>query len=146
MSSKGIIIRFTYIILFITVVSVLCCCAPKDPAEIANKLAQEWASNNVDSVSSSIANLVANNNPLVEKAITMVIAKEINQRIAWEYSQPQKLAEQQYKVVATASSAIELPLLGSYKVSVNYNLEIDIKQKQVTSANIDAGSFAMRKQ
>jgi hypothetical protein len=29
---------------------------------------------------------------------------------------------------------------------VNYNLDIDTKQKKVTNAAIDASSFAMRKQ
>jgi hypothetical protein len=146
MNHGRIIIRITRIIFTIIVISVLCCCAPKDPAEIASKLAQEWTSNNVGSVSNNIVSLLVNNNPPVEKAITMVIADEINNRITWECSQPQKLDEERYNVVATISSLIELPVLGSYKLSVNYNLDIDTKQKKVTNAAIDASSFAMRKQ
>jgi len=49
-------------------------------------------------------------------------------------------------VIATAYSEIEMPLLGIHGVSVNYNLEIDTEQKQVLSADIDASSFALRKQ
>jgi len=124
---------------------MFCFCAPKDPAVIASEVAEEWTSTNVDSVSKNIANLVANDNPLVEKAIALSIANKINDRISWEYSPPQKLAEEQYAVVATAYSEIELPLLGNYRVSVNYNLEIDTKLKQVMAANMDASSFAIRK-
>jgi len=146
MNHRRKIIQITAVFLFITVISMFFCCAPKDPAVIASKVAEEWTANNVDGVSRGIASLVANSNPLVKTAIAMAIEKQINQRIAWEYSHPQKLAEEQYEVITTAYTEIELPLLGNYKVSVNYNLEIDTKHKQVTDANMDVSSFAMRKQ
>jgi len=146
MNHKGETIQVTSVFLCIIVTSMFCCCcAPKDPASIASKVAEEWASNNVDGVSRSIAGLVANSNPLIETAIAMTIAKRINQRIAWEYSPPHKLAEDRYEVVTTAYSEIELPLLGSYRVSLNYNLEIDTDLKQVIGTNMDASSFAMSK-
>ena len=146
MNHNGKIIQITSILLCIILASIFCRCAPKDQANIASKLAQDWASNNVDSVSKSIASLVVNNNPLLQTVIGTAITKEINQRIAWEYSHPRKLAEERYEVIATAYAVIELPLLGSYKISVNYNLEIDTKNKKIISSNIDAGSFAMKKQ
>ena len=146
MNHKRKFIQITSVLLFISVISIFFCCAPKDPAVIASKVAEEWTSNNVDGVSRSIANLVTNSNPLVETAIAMAIEKEINQRIAWEYSHPQKLAEERYEVITTAYTEIELPLLGSYRVSLNYNLEIDTKHKQVIDAKMDVSSFAMRRQ
>ncbi|MBN1374855.1 MAG: hypothetical protein JXA01_01730 [Dehalococcoidia bacterium] len=86
------------------------------------------------------------NNPLMETAITTVITNEINQRIAWEYAAPQKLAEDTYGVVTTAYTEIDLSLLGKYKVSVDYNLSIDTREKQVLSADMDAGSFTVTRQ
>jgi hypothetical protein len=146
MNRKGKIIQLASIFLVITVISIFFCCAPKDPAVIAIEVAEEWASNNVNDVSKNIAGLVANSNPLIEAAVAMALGQQINQKMSWEYSNPQKLAEERYGLVATAYSEIELPLLGSYKVSVNYNLEIDTKLKQVISANMDASSFAIIKQ
>ena len=49
-------------------------------------------------------------------------------------------------VVATAYAVIELPLPGDYRISVNYNLEIETKNKKVMNSTIDTGSFAMQKQ
>ena len=146
MNQKGKIIGFTSVFLFIMIICLFCCCAPKDPADIARKVAEEWASNNVDDVSRSVAGLIVDSSPLFEKAVAMAIEKAINQRIAWEYSHPKKLAEERYEVVTTAYAEIEFPLLGSYRVSVNYDLEIDTRQKQVISADMDVGSFALRKQ
>lgn len=141
---KRNIIQLTCIFLIVTVVSTCFSCAPKNPATIASRVAEDWASSNVDGVSKSIAGLIANNNPLIEMAVSKTISQQINQRIAWEYSLPEKLAEERYKVVATAYSVIELPLLGNYRVSVNHNLEIDTRQKKVIDAEMDAGSFAIR--
>jgi hypothetical protein len=145
MKHRRQIVQIAYSLLLTGVMSILFCCAPQDPAVIASKVAQEWASNNVDGVSRSIAGLVDNSNPLIERAVSMTIAKQINQRIAWEYSPPEKLAEERYEVVATAYSEVELPLLGNYRVSVNYTLEIDTKLKQVIDANMEVSSFAIKK-
>ena len=146
MSCKVKITQFTYVFLFIAIVSIFCCCAPKDPADIASKLAQDWASSNINSISRSIAGLVSKNNPLIETAVTMAIDNQINKKIVWVYSEPQKLAEGHYSVMATAYSPIELHLLGNYRISINYKLEIDTKLEKVIAANIDAGYFAMTNQ
>jgi hypothetical protein len=146
MTHKSKFIQINYIFLLITLISIFFGCAPKDPAAIASKVAVEWSANNIDVISKSIAGLIINDNPLIGTAITMGISKEINQRIAWEYATPRKLAEDKYGVVTTAYTEIELPLLGKYKVSVNYNLEIDTKEKRIISADMDASSFAMIKQ
>jgi hypothetical protein len=146
MDNQRRFIHITSIFLFITVIGVLCCCAPRDPAVTAGEVAREWAKNNAGEISKSISTLVADNNPLAAAAISMVISKEINQRIAYEYSVPRKLAEDRYQVLTTAYAVIEIPVLGKFKVSVNYNLEIDTRQKKVLSANIDPGSFSMQQQ
>jgi hypothetical protein len=146
MNHKGKIVQLTSVFLFITVISIFFCCAPKDPAAIASKVAEDWASNNVNDVSKSIAGLVVNNNPLLQTVVGTAITNEINQRIKWEFSYPQKIEEDQYTVIATAYAIIGLPLFGSYILSVNYNLAVDAKNKKVISSNIDAGSFAMQKQ
>ncbi|RPJ63130.1 MAG: hypothetical protein EHM12_03055 [Dehalococcoidia bacterium] len=124
---------------------MFCSCSPVDPAEIASKIAREWTANNIDVVSKGIAGQVVSNNPLLETTVAVVISNEIKQRIVWEYSHPNKLDENRYGVVATASTPVEIPLLGNYKASLNYNLEIDTKEKRVRNADIDASSFAMTK-
>lgn len=146
MTHKIKFIQTGHTLLFITLISVLFSCAPSDPAEIAANLAREWTANNIDSVSKGIAAQVVSNNPLLEATISAAISNEIKQRITWEYAKPQKLNEVMYGVITTASIPIEVPLLGNYKISVNYNLKINTSEKSVISADMDAGSFAMTKQ
>ena len=146
MNHKGKFIQITYILVFIGVISVFFCCAQKDPAVIAREVAEDWIANSVDSMSKSIAGLVVSESFLFEKIVGMTIEKEIGQRIAWKYSKPQKIEEDRYEVVVTAYTEIALSLLGDYKVSVNYDLIVDTKNKQVLDADIDASSFALSKQ
>jgi len=146
MKHKEKIVQITYVLLLIGVISIFSGCAPKDPAAIALKVAQEWSANNVDEVAENIAGLVAKDNPVIKMATTMAIEQEISKRIAWEFSNPQKIGEEQYGVVATAYTVISVPVLGNYKVSVDYNLEIDTKEKQVIESDMDASTFSLVKQ
>lgn len=136
----------SHILLFIILTNVLSSCAPSEPAGIAANLAKEWTTNNIDSVSKGIAAQVVRNNPLLEATISAVISNEIKYRITWGYSKPRKTDGDRYEVITTAAIPVEIPVLGSYKISVNYNLQIDTKAKRVLSADMDAGSFAMTKQ
>ena len=114
--------RPIYIVQALIVITLICMvfgCSPKDPAEIASKVARDWTANNLDGVSKGIAGQVAGNNPLLETTIAAIMSNEIKQRITWEYSQPNKLDEDKYRVIATASTQIEITLLGNYKVSLN---------------------------
>ena len=144
MACKYKLDHLVLVLFLISLISVFLCCAPEDPADAALEVAKNWSSSNVNGISKNIAGMVAGSNPLIEAAVSASIGQQINQKISWEYSVPQKLAEERYRVIATAYSEIELPLLGKYRISVNYNLEINTGQKQVISANIDPGSFAMR--
>ena len=144
--SKNKFIHIVQALLIVTVICIFFGCSPRDPAEIVSEVAREWTSNNIDVVSKGIAGQVVGNNPLLETTIAVAISNEIKQRITWEYSQPNKLDKYKYVVITTASTQIEIPLLGNYKVSLNYNLKIDTENKHILAADMDARSFAMTEQ
>ena len=140
------ILQVVSVLVLASLVSICFGCVPEDPSVVAGKVAKEWADNNVDSVSESIIDLVAQGNPVAQMAMSVTVKNEIKRRIAWEYSTPRKLAEDRYEVIATAYTVIDLPVLGSYKASLNYNLEIDTAHRQVISADMDPRSFAFSEQ
>ena len=146
MNNRIIAIRIVFVLLLLSVISVLWGCTPKAPAVIATQVAKEWSADNVKDVSKNIVDLISGDNPLVEMAVAMAIENQINQKIAWEYSEPRKLGEDQYEVIATAYTSIDVPLFGSYKISLNYDLKIDTQHKQVISADTDISSFVFSKQ
>ena len=135
--------RIILVLLFLSMISVLLACTPKDPAVIATQVAEEWSADHIKNVSKSIVDLISGDNPLVEMAVAMAIEKQINQKIAWKYSEPRKSGEDQYEVIATAYSSIDMALFGNYEISLNYDLKIDTKQKQVITADMDPNSFVL---
>ncbi len=118
-------------------------CAKKDPAVIAAEVAREWASGNIGNVSKNIAEQVASDSPIFKTIVAKTIEKDINAKLNWKYSQPRKVAEDRYEVVATAYTDIDLSLMGMYTASIDYDLTIDTKNKEVITADMDPGSFAL---
>jgi hypothetical protein len=121
-------------------------CSGKDPAVIAAEVAAEWGVGNIGSVSKSIAGLAASDSPLFKTVIAKTIEKDINDQISWKYSEPRMSSEDRYEVVATAYTNVDLSIMGMYTVSVGYDLLIDTANKEVVTADMDPGSFAMVKQ
>lgn len=146
MKYKKTIFTTIFSLIIIGAMIMLPGCAGKDPSVIAGEVAREWAADNIDSVSKSIAGLIANDSPLFKTVIAKTIEKDINERIAWKFSEPRKVAEDRYEVVATAYADIDLSIMGMYTVSVDYNLTIDTENKQIVTADMDPGSFALTKQ
>ena len=146
MKYKGIVILLVTIFICIGTVPLLSGCAPKDPAAIATKVAEEWAENNIDSVAKSIAGLSADRSALFEKIVEMAIEKKIKERLSWEISTPRKISEDRYEVIVTAHAPIDMALMGTYKASVNHILTIDTENEMVLDAELDPGSFAFKKQ
>jgi hypothetical protein len=146
MKHKGIVILLVTIFVCIGAIPLLSGCAPKDPADIAAKVAEEWAENNVDSVSKSIAGLSANKSALFEKIVAMAIEKQIKDRLSWEFSTPRKISESRYEVIVTAYTSIDMAIMGTQKVSVDHILTIDTEKELVLNAELDPGSFSFKKQ
>jgi hypothetical protein len=118
-------------------------CAKKDPAVIAAEVAREWASGNIDNVSKNIAEQVASDSPIFKTIVAKTIEKDINSKLNWKYSEPRKIGEDRYEVVATAYTDIDLAIMGMYTASIDYDLTIDTKNKKVITADMDPGSFAL---
>ncbi len=121
-------------------------CTARDPAAIAIEVAEKWASENIDTVSKDLTAGVVKDNLLLKTVAAAAVEKEINQRIAWKYSTPEEIGTDLYGVVATAYSDVEIPVMGTYRISLNYNLEIDTANKQVLSAAADISSLSFKKQ
>ena len=56
------------------------------------------------------------------------------------------MAEDRYEVTATAYTDTELSLLGTYEISLDYDLTIDTGNRQVLNADVDVSSFRLTEQ
>ena len=117
-------------------------CVSEDLAVVASTVAEDWTKESVSNVSEDIGELVTLNIPLLRSIAASIIKNAIRDVLEWEFSTPSEISENRYEVVARAKAQFSIPLVGTYAVSVDYHLEIDVKNETVIDASIDLGSFS----
>ena len=124
-------------------------CGGKSSEEVATQVAQDWTSSNVSQVASLLGELVTGDIPILRNLAAAIINDQINENITGTYSNPGKVGEDRYDVVATASSQISVNLLllqRVYRLSGNFVLIVDTEKKQVQDWELDIGSFRITEQ
>lgn len=142
----GKIRRLIFLLLLVTLLLLVPSCGEK-PESIAVKIAQEWTKSSIENVSSIISTAVVGNIPGVQQVSASIISDQIRKNITWSYSNPSKLADGRYEVIATASAPIEIKVIviqQSYALLAEFPLKIDVKNKQVIDWKFGAFKFAKR--
>jgi hypothetical protein len=119
-------------------------CGSESSEEVATKVAQDWTSSNVSQVASLLGELVTGDTLILRNLAAAIINDQINENITWTYSNPAKVSEDRYRVVATASSQISINLLllqRDYRLSGNFFLTVNTDKKQLQDWELDIGSF-----
>ena len=119
-------------------------CGGKSAEETASEVARDWAASSVGNVASELGILVTDDFPILRDLTAAVINNQVQEHLAWSYSDPIKVSEGQYEVVVTASTQITLNLLlveKEYRVSADFILLVDTPGKLVQSWQLDIGSF-----
>ena len=127
-------------IIAITLITVSCC---SSPGSGAIGVAKEWTKDeaNIVSISNDLADLVIENIPGVNPVQKMNIKNQIAGKLSWHYSAAE-LDANSYSVIAVATvTTLNIPLVGIYDFSVDYQLTIDTAGQEVSSSTLDEGSF-----
>ena len=97
-----------------------------------------------------MAALVTGNVPIVSQIAGDVLTDQVRDNVAWSYSTPKRVGDEEYQVAATASVtlSVELPLLGTkvYVASLPFILDVDTKAKTVERWSLDALSATVEEQ
>ena len=107
-------------------------------------VAKDWTKDedNIASISNDIADLVVENIPGVNPVQHISIKNQIGGKTSWHYSEASELAENSYSVIATATvTLLNIPLVGIFGVTVDYQLTIDTAGQEVSSWTLDESSF-----
>ena len=131
------------ILLAVIITSVIGC--GEDPVVVAQEVARDWTNTSVSEISEDIGAFSTGNIPLLKDVAASIVEGAIRDDLTWSYGKPQRLSDDIYLVVATASSDFDIFLIGSYTVSMDYRLEIDTKYKKVLDAPFDIDSFSISK-
>lgn len=140
---------FSAVVALSLVLSIVICgfgCGQGDPSAIAADVAKKWTAENIDRISKDLTGMIVKDNPLLKTIAASTLEGEISKMINWSYSAPEERAPGLYSVITTAYSDVEFPVMGTYRVSLSYDLTIDTEAKQVQKATPDINSFSFVKQ
>lgn len=114
---------------------------------IAIQVAKEWTSDSdtIIAIADEIADLALENIPGVTSLLLPIIKEQVVEGVSWTYSTAVKTGENRYKVTAKSTLTLDLSLLGSYGISVDFPLTVDTVQREVDTWTVDAGSFDFSK-
>ena len=128
----------------VTLVSLTCilACGGGESEEKARALeaAQNWAEENTQTVVSEVVAFIASGIPGAS-LLDDVIAEQVVKLLTWDFSDPVKTGDENYSVLATVSTSVELdlPVVGEkgYKASLPFNLRVDAGAGEVTGWSAD---------
>ena len=130
--------------------------------QVAADVARQWTKEKVNEVSADIAEVVTDGithgmepgvvttvvKATLEKTATSVIEDQITDTVQWIYSEPEKTADSQYKVVTTAFVTITIPIPladdKTYDGSLDIKLTVNTKNKEVTERDIVLSSVQIK--
>ena len=123
------------LVLVVAASLVVGCGGGENKEDFASEVARTWVSDSIDEVIDEVVELVAGETPVVSQIAGGVLSEQIRNNVSWEYSTPEREAEDRYQVIAIASVAvdIDIPILGTktYAASLPFALDVDTDAETV---------------
>lgn len=125
---------FALILLIVSCAGLMAGCG-EDKNAIAAEVARGWTNSSISDISDAVAEMVIDEEPIVARLAAAALAGLIRENLSWDYSEPERISEDRYSVIATATAdvKIEIPPLADklYVVSLPFNLEVDTDARSV---------------
>ena len=140
-SGRPSIMRAVAIVALVSLTCILAC-GGGESGEKARALeaAHSWAEGNTQTVVSEVVAFIASGIPGAS-LLDDVIAEQVVKLLTWEFSDPVKTGDENYSVLATVSTSVELdlPVVGEkeYTASLPFNLRVDAGTGEVTGWSPD---------
>ena len=138
---RASIMRAAAIVALVSLTCILACGGGESEEKArALEAAQSWAEENTQTVASEVVAFIASGIPGAS-LLDGVIAEQVVKLLTWEFSDPVKTGDENYSVLATVSTSVELdlPVVGEkgYKASLPFNLRVDAGTGEVTGWSPD---------
>ena len=124
----------------------------EDEKDIAARVAEEWTAEDdqiiTDEIIDSAIELFAGTTeiPGISELLSQEVLQQVIDNTTWTYSIPEETGDSKYEVVATATSNIDLQMVGSMELYVDLILDIDTEEEEVTNWRVDPESFDFKVQ
>ena len=138
---------YAIIILCVALFLIMAGCSSQTPEEIALEVANEWTVSSIDRIADRLGKAAAGGAPLLDNIASSKIREQIEGKVQWRISNPSKISEEKYRVVAGASVPLDIRVAvvnWSGQIGADFLLQIDTKDKSVVRWAIMPESIAIR--
>ena len=118
--------------------------ATPSPLEIADGLVRLWVDDNKDIIAAEVLGVLSVEVPLAGPLVDTVLRVQVDENLDLVFAVPGRVSEGVYRLPVTAETEFELdlPLVGerTYEVSLPFNVDVDIRAREVTDWSFDVSS------
>lgn len=133
-------------VLGIALLLLVACGGPTDE-EIVTNVAMQWTRDTADEVAEAAAELIVREMPAVRNLAGSWLAGQINDKITWQYGDPQCTEQGRCDVTVTAAADIDVNIpLGindTIQFALPFVLRVDVEAEQVEYWNPNLGSASV---
>jgi len=110
----------------------------------AKSVVRDWEKKRVTNIVNDIAKIIPQHAPFLHDIAMSSLSNLINKNLVFLTGEPERVSKDLYSIVDTVKVNIGpgIPFIGKqFKISINYNLKIDVKEKRIIEAKPDIGSL-----
>lgn len=110
----------------------------------AKNVVRNWEKTQVSNIIKDIAKIIPENAPFLRDIASSSLSNLINKNIQFFTNEPEEVSGNLYTVVDTIRVKVGpgIPLIHKqFTLSINYNVQVDVKEKKAVEAKPDIGSL-----
>jgi len=110
----------------------------------AKDVVRQWEKSQGSNIAKELVRIIPDRVPFLREVASSSLAGIINKNLSFSALEPEEVSRDLYKVVDTVHIKVGsgIPLIGKqFSVSINYNINVDVKAKKIVEARPDIMSL-----
>jgi len=110
----------------------------------ARGIVKHWEKSQISNITSELVRIIPNSVPFLREVASGSLSGIINKNLSFSTSEPEEVSSNLYQItdVVRVKVGPGIPFIGKqFSVSLNYNIKVDVKVKEVVEAKPDISSL-----
>jgi len=110
----------------------------------AKDIVRHWEKSQVSNIANELVRIIPDQIPFLRDVASTSLGGILNKNLTFFISEPEEVSGDIYEIIDTARVNVGpgIPFIGKkFSFSINYNIKVDVKAKQVVEAKPDLSSL-----
>ena len=112
--------------------------------KVAKGIVKEWEKSKVSDIADEIVRIIPGQVPFLRELASTSLSGMIKKNLIFSAAEPQKIANDLYNVIDTVRIKVDpgIPFIDKqFTVSINYSINVDVKEKKIVKTSPDISSL-----